>query len=274
MNLVPISASDLILAGLALFLMGLTSTALQLGIGSRLWIATIRMVAQLLVLGYLLETLFSATHGFWVLLMAMVMTAVAGREVVARSDRKLRGFTAFFIGTGSMGVAAFAVTVFALTVVVNPTPWYAPRYAIPLLGMLLGNTMNAVAIAIERLTEGVWKEREMIEQRLALGESAREATADLRRLSIRAGLIPTVNAMAVSGIVSLPGMMTGQILAGSPPEEAVRYQILIWMFVATGSGFGAMLGTTGTLSRLFDNRERLRIERLTQPKAATPVRPH
>ena len=106
--------------------------------------------------------------------------------------------------------------------------------------MLLGNTMNGVSLSTERLTEAVVRSREVIEQRLALGETREEAVSDIARESVRAGLIPIFNAMAAAGVVSLPGMMTGQILAGASVDQAVRYQILILLLIAAGTGFGVL----------------------------------
>ncbi|HKL22502.1 MAG TPA: ABC transporter permease, partial [Tichowtungia sp.] len=134
----------------------------------------------------------------------------------------------------------FAVAVLALTVVVGPEPWYAPRYAIPLLGMLLGNTMNGLSLSLNHLTLNVRQNRAVIETRLALGQTKTEAVDDIRRESVRTGLIPIVNSMAAAGLVSLPGMMTGQILAGNPPVDAVKYQILIMFLIAGGTGFGTL----------------------------------
>jgi putative ABC transport system permease protein len=100
--------------------------------------------------------------------------------------------------------------------------------------MLLGNTMNGIALGMDRLVQTAWQQRAVIEQRLMLGQKDREAIREIARDSMRAGMIPIINAMAAAGVVSLPGMMTGQILAGSPPVEAVKYQILIMFLVTSG----------------------------------------
>jgi putative ABC transport system permease protein len=115
---------------------------------------------------------------------------------------------------------------------------------------------------MSRMTESAWQQRAILEQRLMLGQSRDEAILDLRRDSVRTGMIPIINSMAAAGIVSLPGMMTGQILAGSPPVEAVKYQILIMFLIAGGTGFGVMAAIAITSRRLFDKRHRLRLDRL------------
>jgi putative ABC transport system permease protein len=152
--------------------------------------------------------------------------------------------------------------VLALVFVIRPDPWYTPQYTIPLLGMLLGNTMNGIALGMDRLVQTAWQQRSVIEQRLMLGQTAIEAIRDIRSDSIRAGMIPIINSMATAGIVSLPGMMTGQILAGSPPVEAVKYQILIMFLVTAGTGFGVITVLHLISRRMFDTRERLRFDKL------------
>jgi putative ABC transport system permease protein len=128
--------------------------------------------------------------------------------------------------------------------------------------MLLGNTMNGVAISLDRLNQSAWDKRQAIEAQLTLGASWSEAITDIRRDSIRSGLIPIINAMSTAGIVSLPGMMTGQILSGTPPVEAVKYQIMIMLLIATGTGLGTLAAVTLGSRRLFDARQRLRLDRL------------
>ena len=95
-----------------------------------------------------------------------------------------------------------------------------------------------------------------------LGHSSQEALKMILRDSLRAGLMPVINSMAIAGIVSLPGMMTGQILAGNSPVDAVRYQIVIWLLIAVGCGFGSMLVVQMASKRVFDERERLRTDRI------------
>jgi putative ABC transport system permease protein len=102
-----------------------------------------------------------------------------------------------------------------------------------------------------------------LEQRLLLGQDRTRAILDIRRDSMRTGMIPIINAMATAGIVSLPGMMTGQILAGSPPLEAVKYQILVMFLIASSTGFGIILALWLAARKLFDERHRLRLDRLT-----------
>ncbi|MDO3722861.1 iron export ABC transporter permease subunit FetB [Marinobacter sp. chi1] len=252
------------LALVAVLVLALAGVSLmtRLGIAKSLLIAATRTVIQLALIGLVLEALFASSEFYWIALLALVMLLVAGREVMARQQRRLKGFWSFGIGTGAMFVSSFTVTVLTLTVVIGPEPWYAPQYAIPLLGMMLGNTMTGVALSLDRLNESVWSQRAVIENRLMLGETWREALEDIRRHAMRSGMMPAINAMAAAGIVSLPGMMTGQILAGSPPAVAVKYQILVMLTITVGTGFGTLMAVSWGGRRLFDERERLRLDRL------------
>ena len=99
------------------------------------------------------------------------------------------------------------------------------------------------------------------------GATRREAAAPVTRAALRSALMPSINSMAVSGVVSLPGMMTGQILGGVPPAEAVKYQILVMFMIAGGTGLGAVTAVLGGVYRLTDGRHRLRLDRLIEPKA-------
>ncbi len=262
MDIIPLTPFDLSLAALLMAALALLSLSMRLRLERQILIAAARTTVQLLLVGLVLKAIFSNVHFGWIALMAAVMLLAAGREVVGRQKRRFIGWRGFGIGTLSMCISSFTITVLALTVVIEIDPWYEPQYAIPLLGMLLGNTMNGIAIGLDRLTGMARDLRGAIEGRLMLGQTAREAIDDIRRESIRAGLIPIINSMSAAGLVSLPGMMTGQILGGNPPMEAVKYQILVMFLIAGGTGFGTMTAVWLGSRRLFDERERLRLDRL------------
>jgi uncharacterized protein (TIGR00245 family) len=178
---------------------------MQIGSERQLLISALRSTVQLFLIGLVLKVLFDHAHPVWVALLAAVMLTVAGREVMVRQRRRFVGWWGFGVGTLSMFVSSFAVTVLALVVVIGTDPWYAPQYAIPLLGMILGNTMNGISLGLDRLTQDAAQRRLVIETRLALGHDWRRAISDSRREAIRVGLIPIINAMSAAGIVSLPG---------------------------------------------------------------------
>ncbi len=263
MNYIALSALDLAIASTLILLLSGLSYRFALGISRRLLFAALRTTAQLLLIGFVLKLLFANVHLGWVVLMASVMLLAAGRIVMERQEHRFLGWWGYGVGTLSMFLSSFSVALISLLVIIQPEPWYQPQFAIPLLGMMLGNTMNGVALGLERLTSSVHQQRRVIEARLIQGHPWCEAIATIRRDAMRVGMVPMLNAMAAAGVVSLPGMMTGQILAGAEPMEAVKYQILIMFLIASGTGFGTMGAVHFGARRLFDERERLRLDRIT-----------
>ncbi|MGB1109043.1 MAG: ABC transporter permease [Gammaproteobacteria bacterium] len=262
MSAEPLSALDLGLAATLVLALGALSWRLELGLSRSLLISAVRAGVQLFLIGLVLKVLFTTLEPLWVALMAVFMLSVSGYEVFARQQRRFVGVSGWGIGTVSMFISSFSVCLLALTVMINADPWYHPRYAIPVLGMLLGNTMSGVAIGMGLLTESLSRERRVVEGKLLLGLSVADATREYRRKALHTALIPIVNTMAAAGVVSLPGMMTGQILAGSDPLEAVKYQLLILFLIAGGTGFGSLVAIELATRRLFDERQRLRLDRL------------
>lgn len=262
MTYIELGYGDLAVASILVLANAALSLALALDLHRRLLVAAVRMAVQLTLVGLVLKALFAAVSPWWTGLAALAMVLFAGREIMARQERRFTGFWSYGLGTGCMLLAAGVVTVFALTTQVRPDPWYDPRYALPLLGMILGNTMTGISLGLHALTAGAARQRQAIEARLALGAERREAMGSLTRDALRTALMPIVNAMAATGLVSLPGMMTGQILAGVAPVEAVKYQILIMFLIAGGTGLGAVAAVVGGIHRLTDKRHRLRLDRL------------
>ncbi|MDN5862958.1 MAG: iron export ABC transporter permease subunit FetB [Salinisphaera sp.] len=262
MSLITLSAWDLALAACLILALAATGALLRLSLARWLVIAALRTAVQLALVGLVLEAVFALDRWWWVLAMGLAMLVLAGREAYARQQRRYTGVWGYGPGTMAMFLSCSVTLVLALAVMIDVQPWYAPRYAIPLLGMLLGNTMTGVSLGLDRLTRGAWQDRAAIEARLALGQTAQAAIAEHRRAAVRTGMIPMINAMAAAGVVSLPGMMTGQILAGAPPWEAVKYQILIMFLITAATGFGTVAAVWLGARRLFDPRERLRLDRL------------
>jgi len=253
---------DLVLAGLLLFLNGGLSLALRLGLERALIWAAARMIVQLLAVGVVLKLLFQTVSPWLTAAAALAMVLFAGREIVARQDRRLAGWWAYGLGVSCMATATVAVTLFALTTQIQADPWYHPRFALPLLGMVLGNTMTGIALGLDTLTTAVVRERSAIEAQLALGATRVVAFRPASRTALRSALMPTINAMAAAGLVSLPGMMTGQILSGVDPVEATKYQLLVMFLIAGGTSLGAGMAVIAGVLRLTDERHRLRRDRL------------
>jgi putative ABC transport system permease protein len=261
-SIISLTPWDLIPAAILLLSMAVLTFFLKLGIGKQIVISAVRTVIQLSLIGFVLKWVFAASN-FWIIsLMAFIMLLAAGREAANRQKRRFKGLWGFSLGMSAMFLSSFTITFFALIFVIQNDPWYLPQYSIPILGMMLGNTMNGISLGLDRLTSTAWQQRAIIEARLMLGQSWTMAIHDIRKDSIRTSLIPVINMMAIAGLVSLPGMMTGQILAGNSPVDAVKYQILIMFMIAAGAGFGSLAAIYLASQRLFDERHRLRLDRL------------
>jgi len=260
--IIQLSALDLVVATGFVLVLAAISWLLHLGLFKQIIIASIRTFVQLLFLGYILTFIFAASKFIWIFLIMLLMLIVASREAVRRPKYRFTGLWGMTFGSVSMFLTSFTLTFFTLVFIIQNDPWYQPQYSIPVLGMVLGNTMNGISLGMDRLTNGAWSKRPIIENRLMLGETAGQAIRDIRHDSIRAAMIPILNAMTVAGIVSLPGMMTGQILAGNAPMDAIKYQILIFFLILSSIGLATIAAVHWASHRLFDDRQRLRLDRL------------
>lgn len=231
-GLVNLGLQDLALAyGLVLVAIGLARLKRIGQEGQMLW-ASLRMVFQLLAVGYLLHFIFAVKNPLLVLGILLVMGAFSMQVIGARIKRKMPRF--YQVVGSSLLIGCGGVTFVFCSLIVHYSPWYDPRYLIPLAGMIIGNSMNGASLAAERLGAEMRERREEIETALCLGATARQASKPALQNAFRAAIMPTANTMAAMGIVSLPGMMTGQILSGTEPMVAVRYQVAI-MCAITGA---------------------------------------
>lgn len=251
---------QLALAGLLLLVNLGLDVSLRLGMTRDLLVASARMTVQLLLVGLVLDWVFSVRDPWVILAMAVLMAGLAGVAAVNRTARRFPGV--YWNALVTILGASFVVTGFALVGVLRVDPWFDPQYLIPLLGMLLGNALNGISLGLDRFTEGCARGRGRIESLLALGATRWEAARHDVREAMRVGLIPVVNSMMIMGVVSLPGMMTGQILAGADPGHAVRYQILIMVMIASCVALATLGVVLLAFRTLFDRRHRLRHERL------------
>jgi putative ABC transport system permease protein len=260
---IVLSPWDLVLASVFILINAGLSLALRLGLERQLLIAAVRMILQLLLVGLVLKVVFAAASLWLTALVAAVMIGFAGREIRARQERRHKGLWGYGLGAAAMTFSGTLVTVFALTTQIQPAPWWSPQYALPLFGMILGNTMTGVSLGLDSLHSLVERERRAIEAQLLLGETSLTALLPPLRRALRSGFTPIINSMAATGVVALPGMMTGQILSGADPQEAVKYQLLIMFLIGGATGLGVLSAVLASAWRLTDHRHRLRLDRLS-----------
>ena len=263
MNPILLSPFDVAIAAVLILVDAGLSLALRLDLHRQLVWAALRMVVQLVLVGFILRTVFALASPPVTLAVVLVMVAIAGREVAARPEQRLGRFGNYAVGGSAVAIATFLTAILALTTAIRPQPWYDPRYAIPLAGIVLGSVLNGASLALDSMLGGVLRERTAIEAQLALGVPFYQAIRGLLRASVRRGLLPIINQMSAAGIITLPGIMTGQILAGMDPLEAAKYQILLIFLLSGGAGLAAVVVVYLVAFRLTDDRQRLRIDRLT-----------
>lgn len=259
-NVLPISLWQLGIAAALLLVNVALSLLLKLRIAKEILVAGARMVVQLLLVGYVLEWVFAQDRPLPVVGIGLVMTVLAGHAGVQRT--KTRYARIYWDSFVAIFASSYVLTGVALSGIIQVHPWFEPQYAIPILGMVLGNTLTGVSLTLDRLLSDVSARRAQIEGLLALGASRWEAAQDVVATAVRTGMVPLLNTMTVTGVVSLPGMMTGQILAGASPLIAVRYQIVIMFVLAASSALGALAVALLAFQRVFDARDRLRTDRL------------
>ena len=261
-ELIRLTSADLALAALLLIIPAAASIALKLGLERKLGIASLRTVLQLALIGLVLEWIFALNRWFYVVPLLLIMLTAAARAAVGRSSRRFPG--AELAAFASL-VLASSITAFSVTeVVIGIEPWYEPRYVIPLMGMLLGNGLTGISLGLDRMLSDLVSHRAAIEGRLSLGASLWRAMLPWTRDAVRSGMIPILNSMTVVGLVSLPGMMTGQILAGAPPRDAVAYQIIIMFMIAACTALGTICVCTLSYLALSHPEHRIRWERITE----------
>ena len=213
------------------------SIALRLKLERSLLIASLRMVTQLIMIGLALDWIFGQSDWDWIIGLATVMTSIAGFTAASRNERRYPGI--WLDSLISIGLSSWIATGFTLVIVQQgSSEWLTGQFIIPLLGMVLGNVLNGISVGLTTLTDSFATHKDRIESQLALGATSYEAAKPMIQRALRAGMTPMINSMMVVGLVSLPGMMTGQLLSGVDPLEAVKYQIVIMFLIAAATAMG------------------------------------
>jgi putative ABC transport system permease protein len=249
---------------LDLFLLsGMLGTAIALSfwqkleLENKLLLAAGRSILQLLMVGSILEFVFELNQPLPVVVILIIMLTIATQVIKNNISKEIKGlfpivFRAIFVST------LFTLS-YTLILIIQPSPWYEPQYLISLMGLILGNAMNSASLAGERLASNIKNNSLEIETYLSLGATPLQAITDYRKQAIRVSLIPTLNNMMVMGLVSLPGIFTGQILAGSPPLEAASYQILILFMIVVTNLIMTSLITNGVYKKFFNENLQLNL---------------
>lgn len=218
-------------------------------------VASIRSFVQLTLLGAILTPVFAAKEHSRLGTLSYVllfMLPLAAYEATARSPLTYRG--AYLAALAGLSSGVFTCLMFAIFFVVRSKPWYKPHVVIPLAGMLISNALSGTALALSELLNDLHNRSEKIDLLLAMGATPLEATSSTLSSVLSKALVPTLNSMNVIGLVSIPGMMTGQVLSGASPVRAARYQIMIMYLIAASTGLSAGVTLAVAIQNLFDAR--------------------
>ena len=258
---IELSFGQVACAALLVLVNGGISAALGLGMQKHWLLAALRTVVQLTLVGFVLKWVFRVERWYVVLAMMIVMTLIAAQTAASRSERKYPGIYRNTIL--SVWISAWVTAAYGLLVILrSEDSWHQPQYAIPLLGMILGNTLNGISLGLNTFTEALVRRQDEVEVLLALGATRWEAARGPTQHAVRTGLMPIMNSMMVVGIVSLPGMMTGQLLSGTAPLQAVKYQIVIMFLIASATALGTVGIVLLTYRQLFNKDHQFLHERL------------
>ncbi|SDD96261.1 ABC transporter permease [Sporomusa acidovorans] len=220
-------------------------------------IAAVRMTLQLTIMGYVLMFVFENASWWFTFIMIAIMVAFAIYNVVKRvkitMSTELQRMIAVSMVCGSLATAAFFIIV-----VLQVQPWFNPQYVIPISGMIVGNCMTGVALGANKLCSAIEEKRVVIESSLMLGAAPAQAVREILNDAFDSALLPTMNNMLTMGIVSIPGMMTGQILSGTFPLTAIKYQIGIMLAILGGTALTTILFVMLGYKTFFTKDNRLK----------------
>ncbi|MGE4297762.1 MAG: iron export ABC transporter permease subunit FetB [Desulfovibrionaceae bacterium] len=249
MEPVFITNGQLALTALFVLAAGVLSLRHKLGLERDLLVGAVRTVAQLFIMGFALKLIFG--HAYLPLVVGVFAVMIWFGARIIRGRVKERGVDWFAPTMAAMYANYFLVTIVVTAVIVQPDPWWKPQYFLPMGGMVVGNSMNALSISLDRLFSDLRTRRDEVEMRLALGADMAEASHEIVRGALKAGMIPSINSLMGVGLVSIPGMMTGQILAGADPMSAIRYQIVIMFMIVGSTALGTYLVVSLARKRCF-----------------------
>ncbi|KAJ2804401.1 hypothetical protein H4R20_002526, partial [Coemansia guatemalensis] len=257
----PLTWNNVTIAALLLGINIGLSMWFRLGLSSSLVVAAARCVVQLTLLGLVLKQIFLTENPIYIFSMALLLGVLAAFEVTYwRSKRR---FPWMYTGTlVSITGSALAVALFGNAFALNMHPAYTAVKFIPTIGMLYGKCMIGVSIGMGSVMDSLDTHRDRVETSLCFGSSRWEATKPLVVEALRSALLPTITNMSITGLISIPGMMTGWILGGADVLEAAKYQQVILFLISASTASSTLLSVLFCTFMLVDKSPRLRLDRL------------
>ncbi|KAI9482067.1 hypothetical protein BX667DRAFT_493725 [Coemansia mojavensis] len=257
----PLSWGNVALAASMLAINVAISGALRLNLEWQIIIAGARCFVQLTVLGLVLERVFSTESAVVVFGMTGILGGLAALEVSEwKAKRTVKGM--FWITFVSIFGSAITVGLIGAALAMNFDPPFIASKFIPVMGMLFGNTIVGVTLGMESVLAAVDQRRDAIETMLCFGASRWESLRPIAVEAARTAMIPSITAMSITGLISIPGMMSGQILGGADVMDAARYQQVIVFMISASVALGVVISVNSAAFIVVDGQPQLRPERI------------
>lgn len=248
-----INTASLLISSSLVFITLFFSYWQKLKLEKEILVGVIRAVIQLVLVGYVLEYVFGLESPLFTTLLLLFMLLNAAFNAAKRGkeirNRYLISFLSITAGT------SVTLTVLVLSGVIR----YEPSQIIPVSGMIVSNAMVALGLCFRQLSSDFQTKREEVETKLSLGADILPSSMEIIRSSIKTGMLPTIDSAKILGIVSLPGMMTGLILAGAPPLEAIKYQIMVTFMLLSTTSLSSLIGCYLSYRSFFNQRKQLNL---------------
>lgn len=243
---------SLIIVSILIFIPIFISYKEHLGLEKEIIVSILRAIIQLVIVGYVLETIFGLDNPVFMLLLVVIMiiNAAANTKKRGKGIRNVVKISFISIFSGTL------ITMMVL--VLSGAIEFTPNEIIPVSGMVVSNAMVAIGLSYRNLNNAFRNRRAEVEVKLSLGADLREASKGILRESIKIAIIPTIDSAKTLGIVSLPGMMTGLILAGSSPLTAIKFQIMVTFMILASSSIATIMATYLCYRGFFNDRKQLK----------------
>ncbi len=247
----PISITSLIIASSLVLITLFFSYWQKLKFEKEIIVSVIRAIVQLIIVGFILEYIFGFENALCTTLIILFMITNASFNAAKRGKEIKRGFIISFVAITAGTLATLIVLVLSRTIK------YVPYQIIPISGMIISNSMVAIGLCYKQITSDFKNKREEVETKLALGADIGTSSIEIIRESIKTGMLPTIDSAKTLGIVSLPGMMTGLILAGASPLDAIKYQLMVTFMLLSTTSISSCIACYLSYRSFFNDRKQL-----------------
>ncbi|MGL6174552.1 MAG: ABC transporter permease [Cellulosilyticaceae bacterium] len=246
------SIASLIIASLLVMIPIFISYREHLGLEKEIVVSILRAIIQLIVVGYVLDVIFGLENPIFTALFVLIMISNAAFNTKKRGEGIKSvvsiSFIAMLVGT------SITMTILVISGAIG----FTPNEIIPVAGMVVSNSMVAIGLSYKQLNQSFKNRRAEVEVKLSLGADIKVAAKDILRECIKIAIIPTIDSAKTLGIVALPGMMTGLILAGTSPLEAIKFQIMVTFMILSSTSIATIIATYMSYTSFFNERKQLR----------------